>query len=687
MAAQTIGALGYRPPTVTDASSSDIHHQSSQLSLVPYDGSLAVLQDASLRNPIIAARKEIVDFWIENELKDATAGDVETYRDILSSEEQIARISNVVLSKITKGKRPTTTAIAQEIGQKEVIEFFVEYAFDLCIEKREAPQREAREEIERILNVLAAGGNEYDVLGIDEAITRLDLRQRKRRILYLVHPDKNKDKEAEKCAKEVNNAADKLLNKNQERYQPPTGSRIFKEHKGVFGPGAFATGDTEPEDDEESDSGDDVVSIPDVPDAVKKVHEKVSKHIQTYFSDFTKGLPIFNDGIRKANNKIRNLNVVAGISGDYYQVDRDVLQGLKEAQVHVIRIRETQGAKEAEKQLSVFKGQCENTCGQRNFQWPRNWSEVMVQAVREKVDEINQSDPPSNEEDGSDANMTDTKGDEEESNPVIDMLDADNVEGIILGYRSSRRYNRFQEQYLTDDVTFFIQSPGASIFGVFSLGDLGHEISTKALSYYKDGGNDVSTHIEAVTGSNPSITPATYNGILCIGAKKSGKPSEGRFPDTWIQIALKQDSDPSKAKIIHRTALRKLVKDADSQIERFYNEVGVEPPWAYTPYPDPYNHLRPRPLMFPAPRSRYYENDRHLPKALPFHGNMGSIGYEEATTRRAPQTSSSGAQPQIASGPERLIAAMETLVLAMAEDREDRKRYQDYMESKLLREG
>ncbi|EXK78769.1 hypothetical protein FOQG_16564 [Fusarium oxysporum f. sp. raphani 54005] len=428
MAAQTIGALGYRPPTVTDASSSDIHHQSSQLSLVPYDGSLAVLQDASLRNPIIAARKEIVDFWIENELKDATAGDVETYRDILSSEEQIARISNVVLSKITKGKRPTTTAIAQEIGQKEVIEFFVEYAFDLCIEKREAPQREAREEIERILNVLAAGGNEYDVLGIDEAITRLDLRQRKRRILYLVHPDKNKDKEAEKCAKEVNNAADKLLNKNQERYQPPTGSRIFKEHKGVFGPGAFATGDTEPEDDEESDSGDDVVSIPDVPDAVKKVHEKVSKHIQTYFSDFTKGLPIFNDGIRKANNKIRNLNVLAGISGDYYQVDRDVLQGLKEAQVHVIRIRETQGAKEAEKQLSVFKGQCENTCGQRNFQWPRNWSEVMVQAVREKVDEINQSDPPSNEEDGSDANMTDTKGDEEESNPVIDMLDADNVE-------------------------------------------------------------------------------------------------------------------------------------------------------------------------------------------------------------------------------------------------------------------
>ncbi|KAH7201436.1 uncharacterized protein BKA55DRAFT_598914 [Fusarium redolens] len=264
----------------------------------------------------------------------------------------------------------------------------------------------------------------------------------------------------------------------------------------------------------------------------------------------------------------------------------------------------------------------------------------MVQAIREKLDEINQSDPPSNEEDGSDANMTDAKGAEEETNPVTDMLDADNNEGIILGYRSSRRWNRFQKQYLTDDVIFFIQSPGASIFGVFSLGDLGHEISTKALNYYKGDGNDVSTHIDAVTGSNPSITPATYDGILCIGAKKSGKPSEGRFPDTWIQIALKQDSDPSKAKIIHRTALRKLVKDADSQIEKFYKEVGVEPPWAYTPYPDPYNHLRARPLIFPAPRIKYYEIDSHLPKALPFH-----------------------------------------------EDREDRKRYQDYMESKLLVEG
>ncbi|PCD23158.1 hypothetical protein AU210_014681 [Fusarium oxysporum f. sp. radicis-cucumerinum] len=687
MAAHTIGARGYRPPTVTDASSSDNHHQSPQPSLVPYGGSLVVLQDASLRNPIIAARKEIVDSWIENELKDATAGDVETYRHILSSEEEIAKISNVVLSKITQGKRPNTTAIAQEIGRKEIIEFFVEYAFDLCIEKREAPQREAREEIERILDVLKAGGNEYDVLGIDEPIALPDLRQLRRRILYLVHPDKNKDKEAQKCAKEVNRAADKLLSMDQKLYQPPTGSRIFREHKGVFGPGAFATGDTEPDNDEDSDTGDDIVSVPDIPDAVKKVHEKVSKHIQTYFSDFTKGLPVFNDEIRKANNKIRNLNVKAGISGDYYQADRDVLQGLKEAQVRVIRIRETQGAKEAEKQLSVFKGQCEKTCGQRNFQWPGNWSEVMVQAVREKLDEINQSEPPPNKEDGSDAKMTDTEGDEEESNPVINMLDADNVEGIILGYRSSRRYNRFQEQYLTDDITFFIQSPGASIFGVFSLGDLGHEISTKALSYYKDGGNDVSTHIEAVTGSNPSITPATYNGILCICAKKSGKPPEGRFPDTWIQIALKQDSDPSKAKIIHRTALRKLVKDADSQIERFYNEVGVEPPWAYTPYPDPYNQFRPRPLMFPAPRSRHYEYDRHLPKALPFHGNMRSIGYEEAATRRAPQTRSSGAQPQIASGPERLIAAMETLVLAMVEDREDRKRYQDYMESKLLGEG
>ncbi|EXK27428.1 hypothetical protein FOMG_15981 [Fusarium oxysporum f. sp. melonis 26406] len=687
MAAHTIGARGYRPPTVTDASASDNHHQNPQLSLIPYGGSLMVLQDASLQNPIIAARKEIVNSWMENELKDAAAGDVETYRDILSSEKQIATISNIVSNKITQGKRPNTTAIAQEIGKKEVIEFFVEHAFDLCIQKREAPKREAREEIERILNVLAAGGNEYDVLGIDEAITLPELRQRKRRILYLVHPDKNKDKEAQKCAKEVNDAADKLLNKNQERYQPPTGSQIFKEHKGVFGPGAFATGDTEPEDDEESDPGDDGVSIPDVPDAVKKVHEKVSKHIQIYFSDFTKGLPVFNDGIRKANNKIKKLNAVAGISGDYYQVDRDVLQGLKEAQVHVIQIRETQGAKEAEKQLSVFKGQCENTCGQRIFQWPRNWSEVMVQAIREKLDEIYQSDPPSNEEDGSDANMTDAKGAEEETNPVTDMLDADNNEGIILGYRSSRRWNRFQKQYLTDDVIFFIQSPGASIFGVFSLGDLGHEISTKALNYYKGDGNDVSTHIDAVTGSNPSITPATYDGILCIGAKKSGKPSEGRFPDTWIQIALKQDSDPSKAKIIHRTALRKLVKDADSQIEKFYKEVGVEPPWAYTPYPDPYNHLRARPLIFPAPRIKYYEIDSHLPKALPFHGNMGSIGYEEAATRRAPQTRSSGAQPQIASGPERLIAAMETLVLAMAEDREDRKRYQDYMESKLLGEG
>lgn len=200
MASHSSALTGYQQPAVEDASEKENHDRKTARLSIPYGSSLLVLNDINLQDAITAARPKIVDSWLKNELRSAKAKDLETYRERLSSDNQINRISSQVLNEWKRGKRKTVGEIASQIRKnKEVIEFFVEYAFDQCMLKIESPQREAREEIERILMVQKEQGNEYEILGIDKKVTRSQLMQQRREILSAVHPDKNKDSEATNC--------------------------------------------------------------------------------------------------------------------------------------------------------------------------------------------------------------------------------------------------------------------------------------------------------------------------------------------------------------------------------------------------------------------------------------------------------------------------------------------------------
>ncbi|RBQ84224.1 hypothetical protein FVER53263_20789 [Fusarium verticillioides] len=638
---------GYKKPSVADDAENQKDRQKPNLQKTPYGGALTRF-DHGLQRSFVAARPVIVGSWLKDELKNATLDNLENYRKILSSETQIKRIAQTIHNKHISGKRHAQDFIADELRKsQDAIDFFVDYALDERIQEMEYPKRVAREEVERILKVQRDEGDEYEILGINKEVTHSELKHRQRKLCFLVHPDRNDEPGSDDCAKLVNSAADTLLAKNQKSYKPPASTPYDEEYRGMFAPGAFGS---EPEDDDTEDDGEE---IPDIPEVIKRQHGKLENSIKEYFSMSEADHHDIPERIRKGNNKIMRLNAEAKINPvELYRVDQDVLESLKNEQLRIIAIQENEGATKAKEQLAVFEKQCEKTCGQPKFQWPTHWAEIMAEAVRGKLVEMNKINRQSGGQE--DVPMSDAGS----VSPTTEVSGLDggtkqlgpgytSLGDRILGYRPIRKYNRYDDMVVTSSVTYFVESPGSPIFRVLSGANIGHA----ALAYDRlpvSEKNDVETHIRSV--SDGSINLGNYDKILAIGAKDSGYENTHRYPDTWVHIAVKDDDDPSKAKIIHRTAFRGLVgsRDADKFIDSFYVKNGIEPPWATTPYPDPENRVLYDPHAFPAPRQRAWESPARRPRGIPpLRRDIGLITYDGDDPRPSLATRSYHENPDL----------------------------------------
>lgn len=352
----------------------------------------------------------------------------------------------------------------------------------------------------------------------------------------------------------------------------------------------------------------------------------------------------------RTNGKIKRLNHGALRPVDAYLVEKGVLHALRKEQMRVIDVRKNKGIEEAEKQLSVFRQAYLNTSRLRAHQWPEAWGGFMEKAVRDKLGEINKDDPASEQQgDNSDADMDDvinnelpltTVGSEVNGNtaasvvrPIGSLRPGYTLLGDkIIGYRPMKRYNRYEDRYFTLSVKFFVETPGSAVFKIFSGAEIGYQA---ALAYDRlpdTERNDVEKYLESVT--NRALNPSMYDGILGVCAKESVYQMSDRLPETWVQIAVKGDDDPLKAKIVHRTAFRQLVDHADKEIDSFYVQIGLQPPRATTPYPDPRNAVRYMALEYPAPRRRTLENhDRRRLREMPSHREAGLFERSETDTR------------------------------------------------------
>jgi hypothetical protein len=181
--------------------------RSIKLKALPYGSHLDVIKDGNLQDAIVAARPTIVKSWLENELSNVSQKDLPSYREKLCTEEQIKKISAAVSDQMTGGKRRSKEALAEQLGQhKTVLEFFVEYALDEHLYKIEAVPRRQREETERILALKRNGGDDYQILNIDREMTRSELFNQRRQLVFLVHPDRNPDPQATECTQSKQHA-------------------------------------------------------------------------------------------------------------------------------------------------------------------------------------------------------------------------------------------------------------------------------------------------------------------------------------------------------------------------------------------------------------------------------------------------------------------------------------------------
>ncbi|KAK6700595.1 hypothetical protein SNK03_013381 [Fusarium graminearum] len=203
MALESSAKARYQPPTSEDTPEIPTKVDNGLKFTENYSIYLKVLKDENLRAAFAAARPGLTQSWLKNELKNATAKNLDTYRESLCSKSQIDEIIEKVQAhaKQPGNAKPDAKVIGKSFRKHpELLEFFVEYALDQRILELEFNESRAHEEIERIMTAENEKWHDYDILCIDKEMKRAEVTRNYRNMLLLVHPDKNKDKDATSCS-------------------------------------------------------------------------------------------------------------------------------------------------------------------------------------------------------------------------------------------------------------------------------------------------------------------------------------------------------------------------------------------------------------------------------------------------------------------------------------------------------
>lgn len=503
----------------------------------------------------------------------------------------------------------------------------------------------------------------------------------------------------------INNASQRLLDSGgKTSFTPPkrqSQDATSSDYRGIYAPGAYGT------ESDNSDADEEVPEIPEIPESIQIIHRHMIKHIEPYFSKFEERDAEINNRIRRSNNKITRLNMQAQRPAKAYHATQGVLYALKKQQQYVIDIAKNQGIREAEKQLKVLQQQSLKTCNHREHQWPESWVDIIERAVRKRLGEIgkNEVDPnqlgdPMNgvetnhsDQDSSKSpvstSMSLTAGDNT-TQPVVRpirplRLGYTSLGDKILGCRLAKRYSPYEGRRVTHSAKFFVETPGSKIFKIVSESEIGYEAALAYDRLPESEKNDVETYLEGV--SNGNMDPGAFEKILGVGAKESAFEMMDRLPETWVHIAMADDENSSKAKIINRTALRKLVRHADKLIDSFYVDIGIEPPWAFTRFPNPHNAFRYMALRLPEPRRRALEaRDRRRLATGPHYSETRSIGYDEFGERSRLAARPYQNESMLTASDEsndRLIRVFEQMADAFKEQGEEQREYRKLLESAL----
>ncbi|KPM41092.1 hypothetical protein AK830_g5499 [Neonectria ditissima] len=627
----------YQPPSVEPVNDGDFQSQRQRRSTfrgVRYEDYLAPIKDENLKAAFVESREAVVKSWLANELRNAKGLDLETYRERLSTSKQIAKIVAEIEKRQGLGKRPSSTGIKDYA--RMVLDFYIEYAFDEVIMAGEAAAREKRGEINRILTTIEDEGTYYDILGIPRNAERPNIIAANRRIAKLVHPDKNNDSDATKCMQAVAAAYETLYDPDKRKiYDTKIHSQKKQRAKNTFGedfaPGAHGA---ESGDDEDLNDNGNPIQVPDVPNEVRKVHQKLRPYIETYFSNLEAIDEKVQKEINKKNKKIQMYNLAAERDPEWYQVQSGVLHPLREQQLRTKFDEINRNKAHDEEDAMSYIEESSDLSTDRSV-YSNDSAEGMSLDISPRVE-----------------------GHMSLARPLQPLKPGYTLLGDkILGYRVLSGRSKTTGDIIPRSFKFFIETPSSSLFKVVSGTEIGDLAAQEYHNLPEEEKNDVGQYLDETWKRNPR----DFSAITRIGWVEPLHPPMDRYPETWVEVAAKGDAGYL---ILHRTALRKWLTQADKQIDSFCSENNIIPPWADTQYPDPRNIIRYMALEHPAPRRRMIENYQ---RRAAIGGSGGSSRLAMEDHRYRPRvTQNDGSIDQ-------LTHTIEHLAKLMIEDRKDRQ--------------
>ncbi|KAH6884986.1 hypothetical protein B0T10DRAFT_564393 [Thelonectria olida] len=556
----------------------------------------------------------------------------------------------------------TNPSFAKEVFQGIILSALEEISRDSGRPKTDAEKR--REAISLFLKLIDRGANYYQLLNVAQDAREKDIKKAYQKMTILLHPDHNNDHEAKRCTQVLNNIKENLLDGDKRkqydikiRGQDPVDVSDLEGFGEGFHFNAFSRNDEESDSDDGSDFEDDKEpDVPPPPADIQALHLKAEKYFQAWFENPEAPTPQnLVSRFLQINKKITKLNVEGNRPATAYQFDTTKLLSLKMNQHQIVSDfnQKRIDHNDAPNRLKAIRNFYQNRCAGGHFHWPNDWAEYIIEPVRKVLGIDDEAMTEADPKIGSDSeSLSDAKSDSGSDvsmhdNPIRPVQLVMNRPGYtilgdrILAYEPIKRRLRSTGEESILGFRFFVQCDGGTGMKYATGSDIGHPA---AIAYHrlpekeKNDVRDSSVKYEGL--------PMTKFGRITGAATRDESGRDWRLCDTWVNVQM-NDGTPQEVNIMPRTTLRAWMgpKLADKLIDGFFHEVGVTPPWADTPYPDPANGSEYLKLHWPAPRANKYRQRALMGQSqpsLPAWSDPSSYYPTRSNTQQLPSVSSGG---------------------------------------------
>ncbi|KAI1317292.1 hypothetical protein F5Y16DRAFT_406680 [Xylariaceae sp. FL0255] len=518
----------------------------------------------------------------------------------VKQEESRAQVTESILdswggARSNSGSTPSEEEIEQT---RQTVKLYIEPIMSLaCTEiitaleadKNPSIAKKRRRAVNLTLKQFKGHATFYDLLGVKADATEKDIKEAYKKLILLLHPDKNKDEAAGECTYAINGAKETLADAGKRKIYDSflkSKPQVADEEDEMevdeeFAPGAFDSdesdnyemGDVEETDSEEDDENE----FPKPSKKVTKQHHAMGPIIKRFFKDLEGriGRATLNKHLRRGNLYIRENNQTNRCRLDIFTVPADKLLVYQYMQRN-IALEYKLGViqpKRVQNELQSFQNYFEKVCRRGLHQWPEAWVRYLIDPLRKRLTE-----------EGLPQQYTETK-----TQPVPSRLNHEDD-----CYHNNNNYNTKMKRPIiahsgplpsamamkSAGLKYFLHAEGPNKLAV----EMASNVDEKKELQYLSSNRKYNVDAYASTiCMRPSTDFKKILGVACLAENE-------RAPETYVRVEMINGTNH----IIGGTSLREWLgtDTADRYIDHFCVDSGtVLPLWAldhdnsYAPLP------------------------------------------------------------------------------------------------------